>query len=162
MEAPAVHCLVAELTTMADAEIGGTLIIPEDANHLLSTVPKRHHVNEPLTNGALLRIFRKRSKSHDGAVVVDMRSTLEPRIRACQVHLRYEPNFPQYMHDRGTRHNSALYASTTTTALYVVVSEGGEISVFHKGKSFLNISKDDILVRLQNFVGSSVSANEEF
>lgn len=144
---------------MVAANVGGTLIVPDGDDPWLSEICKeRHFVGETLTRGSLLRLFNTKREGHDGAAVIDVVGKAEPYIRASKVHLPYDENkLPTSVHGRGTRHNSALYASTQSTSLFVVVSEErGTISVFHKGVAYLDLTEGELLAKLHSLLRNSV------
>lgn len=139
---------------MAAAHVGGTLIIPEGNDSFLRQICKEHHsVGEPLTRGSLLRLFTTRRDGHDGAAVIDVAGS-EPFVRASQVHLPYDRSkLSRTVQGRGTRHNSALYASTLSNSLFVVVSEEhGTMRVFHRGCDSHDLTEAELLLKLHFFL----------
>lgn len=150
--------LIDEIVALKEASIGATMVFPAqpsafDVPFYNSIASHQRTVNRPLTRSRLLRLFSEQQQGHDGAVVIDLFGYDEPWIRSSGHQLPYDPSAPTIVQNRGSRHNSAAYASSLTRALILVVSkEAGTISVFHNGECFMNLSAEALSVKIDAFL----------
>lgn len=148
---------------MAKVNMGGTVIIPtrnSTADRFLQEISAGQHiVDQPLTSGSLLTLFNPARPGHDGAILVEIFGRDEPWIRFSQIHFDYVGSkFPGRVENRGTRHNSAFYASTRTASLIIVVSqEHATISIFHRGLCYQDLNEADVFSKINSFINCAAT-----
>lgn len=151
--------IVDEITAMAAAHVGATVIIPAlpsaSEDKFFSAISTHQHIiNKELIQNSLSRLFATRRTGHDGAVIIDVFGYAEPQIRSSRHHLPYDATkFNHPVENRGLRHNTAAYASSLTDSLIIVVSEEhGTVSVFRSGSRFLSLTPMELTEKIHSFV----------
>lgn len=152
---------------MAAISVGGTILIPgaesDSEKEFFRSISKHHRrIDEPLSRNSLLTLFNTHKQGHDGAAIVDFVGCAAPWIRSSGIHLPYDTDkLPRRMPNRHLRHHSALYASTLTLALIIVVSEEhGTISVFQDGCDHLDVSERDLKRLVRDHLRSAAGDEE--
>ncbi|KAH7716011.1 Protein LYS-4 [Aphelenchoides avenae] len=153
-----ISTLIDEIVALKEAFIGATMVFPALPSafdiQFYNNIARHQRVeSRPLKKGDLLRLFVERRKGHDGAAVIDLFGYADPWIRSSRHQLPYDPSAPTIVANRGSRHNSAAYASSLTKALIVVVSnEAGTVSVFQNGDRYMNLSTEELLAKMDSFL----------
>lgn len=153
---------------MKAARIGGILmVLPRmtalEVGFMKQISVKACVIEEPLKKYSLLELFHTSQKGHDGADVIDIFGRAFPWIRSSGNHLPYNAaKLREHLENYGLRHNSALYASTLTNSLIIVVSEEkATVSVFQEGSRFMNQSKEDASMILNSFLYGAAETSIE-
>lgn len=109
--------ILSEAITILSAKGRGALIVLPGRDSLESVITGGIKLNGHLSKALILSIFDPNSPGHDGALIV-----VDDRIELFGVRLPLSDQIDQ-LHDRGTRHASALGLSEQTDALILIVSE---------------------------------------
>jgi uncharacterized protein (TIGR00159 family) len=128
---------------MSEAKVGALIVITRTAS--LKVYAETGDVIDAKTSSRLLEnIFFKNSPLHDGAVIIE-----KDRIHAarCILPVSESRNVPPNL---GLRHRAALGVTEITDALAIIVSEEtGHISIADHGIVHENLSKNELINRLE-------------
>ena len=92
-------------------------------------------------------IFFPKNPLHDGAVIIRGSRVIGAR---CYLPLTDNPQLPTYF---GTRHRAAVGITEVSDSVGIIVSEEtGAISLTHKGYMEKDISKDNLNIRLAEYL----------
>jgi diadenylate cyclase len=156
LSGPRPHNALEEMVDAAWALSGrkqGAILVVEREQGLKNYIETGVPVDAPLSPDLALAIFSHESPLHDGACIMR-----EGRIVAASCFL---PLTQQKGLDRtlGSRHRAALGMTEETDALALVVSEEtGAISLALHGQLFRGLTRDDLLTRLAESLGSAHAA----
>ncbi len=131
---------------MSESKTGALIVISRTTS--LRTYAETGDIIDAITSSRLLEnIFFKNTPLHDGAVIVE-----KDRIHAarCILPVSENRNLPANL---GLRHRAALGVTENTDAMAIVVSEEtGNISVADHGIVYENISKNELMQKLEVLV----------
>lgn len=123
-------------------------IIAVDRRDALTPYAKSGVAVDAAVNSELLQtIFTPNSLLHDGAVIIQHGRILSA---GCILPLTQKQDLSRIF---GTRHRAALGLSEETDAVVVVISEERhDITLVHKGRLYRDISKEELLYKMKDFI----------
>ena len=125
----------------------GALIVITRATSLKIYVETGDIVNANTSSRLIENIFFKNSPLHDGAMIIEKDRILAAR---CILPVSENKNLPPNL---GLRHRAALGITEHTDAFTIIVSEEtGNISVAEYGIVYENISKNELVRRLEKLL----------
>ena len=128
----------------------GALIVFEMQTKLGEIINTGTVINADIKQDLVQNIFYNKAPLHDGAMVIR-----DFRIHAAGCFLPLSQNH-DISRELGTRHRAALGISEISDALAVVVSEEtGKISVMHNGQLTRDISVEDLIIVLEQYLLSN-------
>ena len=131
---------------MSESKTGALIVIPRSTP--LKVYAETGDIIDGNTSSRLLEnIFFKNTPLHDGAVIID-----KDRVHAarCILPVSESRNLPPNL---GLRHRAALGVTENTDALAIIVSEEtGHISIADHGVIHENLSKNELIQRLEKLL----------
>lgn len=139
-----IHQILETLDYFSKTRIGAIFVFKgkEKLRHLIhGGIPLNSEINSKI----LISIFQKNSPLHDGAVIID-----KDKILLAAVHL---PLAESYSSSKlGTRHRASVGITEESDAFSIVVSEEtGKISLAERKKLILDVDKEFIEKKLENY-----------
>lgn len=130
---------------LVDHKIGAILTIERD-DDLSEYIDKASALNAPINANLMASIFIPQSPLHDGAIII------VDQMMVC-AGAYFPTSESQAIPKRlGSRHRAALGISEVTDAFTIIVSEEtGEVSIALDGKLDLDISKESLLLYLNQY-----------
>jgi len=132
--------------SMGGASTGALIVYSRDSE-LKFYAESGDLINADLSKRLLLSIFNKYSPLHDGAVIIHRN-----RIKAarCVLPVTEREDLPAQF---GLRHRAALGMSEATDSLVLIVSEEtGQMSVARNGEMFHNLSGQEIIEKIHEYL----------
>lgn len=130
---------------LVDHKIGAIITIERD-DDLSEYIDKASPLNAPINANLMASIFITQSPLHDGAIII------VDQMMVC-AGAYFPTSESQAIPKRlGSRHRAALGISEVTDAFTIIVSEEtGEVSIALDGKLDLDISKESLLLYLNQY-----------
>lgn len=137
--------LINGIQHLVDHRHGAILVIQRD-DDLSDYINKSSKINAPINEDLIASIFIPQSPIHDGAVII------VDQMMVC-AGAYFPTSESQSIPKRlGSRHRAGLGISEVTDAFVVIVSEEtGEVSIALDGKLDLDISKESLLLYLNQY-----------
>ncbi len=137
--------LIEGIQYLVDHKIGAIITIERD-DDLSEYIDKASALNAPINASLMASIFITQSPLHDGAIIV------VDQMMVC-AGAYFPTSESQAIPKRlGSRHRAALGISEVTDAFTIIVSEEtGEVSIALDGKLDLDISKESLLLYLNQY-----------
>lgn len=137
--------LIEGIQYLVDHKIGAIITIERD-DDLAEYIDKASPLNAPINANLMASIFIPQSPLHDGAIII------VDQMMVC-AGAYYPTSESQAIPKRlGSRHRAALGISEVTDAFTIIVSEEtGEVSIALDGKLDLDISKESLLLYLNQY-----------
>lgn len=132
--------------SMGGASTGALIVYSRDSE-LKFYAESGDLINADLSKRLLLSIFNKYSPLHDGAVIIHRN-----RIKAarCVLPVTEREDLPAQF---GLRHRAAIGMSEATDSLVLIVSEEtGQMSVARNGEVFHNLSGQEIIEKIHEYL----------
>jgi len=139
------NSLINGIQYLVDHRYGAILVIQRD-DDLSEYVNKASLIKAPINEDLIASIFIPHSPIHDGAVII------VDQVMVC-AGAYFPTSESQSIPKRlGSRHRAGLGVSEVTDAFVIIVSEEtGEVSVALDGKLDLDISKESLLLYLNQY-----------
>ena len=137
--------LIEGIQYLVDHKIGAIITIERD-DDLSEYIDKASALNAPINASLMASIFITQSPLHDGAIII------VDQMMVC-AGAYFPTSESQAIPKRlGSRHRAALGISEVTDAFTIIVSEEtGEVSIALDGKLDLDISKESLLLYLNQY-----------
>lgn len=137
--------LIEGIQYLVDHKIGAIITIERD-DDLSEYIDKASPLNAPINANLMASIFIPHSPMHDGAIII------VDQMMVC-AGAYFPTSESQAIPKRlGSRHRAALGISEVTDAFTIIVSEEtGEVSIALDGKLDLDISKESLLLYLNQY-----------
>ncbi len=139
------NALIEGIQYLVDHKYGGLLTIQRD-DDLSAYIQKASSIKAPINADLIASIFIPKSPLHDGAVIIVDQTMV---CAGAYFPTSESQAIPKRL---GSRHRAALGISEITDALTIIISEEtSEVSVALDGKLDIDISKESLLLYLNQY-----------